>query len=60
MLGSNFPLTTETTIMTHQPDTDCVPDTYGVLVQSVAQLIVDEKVTGSSPVHPATRGPAAS
>lgn len=46
--------------MNHSLDTDCNDDTYGVLAQLVAQLIVDETVTGSSPVHPATKGPAAS
>ena len=34
-------------------DTDCGPDTYGVLAQLVAQRIVCPKVASSSLVRPA-------
>lgn len=40
-------------------DTDCGPDTNGALAQLVAQPVVDRKITGSSPVRPATRKEAA-
>ena len=48
-----------TMTISHNSDTDCGPDTYGVLAQLVAQRIVCPKVASSSLVRPATQEAAA-